>query len=350
MNMLLSVVMLILFFQQATFANISPYPWYFDSIGITNETLSYTKRNSSVVVSVIDSGVAFVGGLSDKEYAKYSYTKDGSPYPVKDFGEAYYTHGTAMASLIASDGAVLGVFPGANISSRRVVPNPDNDSWMSAVTDANLIDLSSGIEKIINISGGQKDPNAATAWSDLLSRIGRENKKLIVAAVGNDGADIRTITPAQRIWPAAYHPTSELNKKNDPVIRVAALAEYRKGDTPVLHRGIVSGSRYGNGWVDIGAPGQNIPYLTPDNTVKVGSGTSEASAIVSGVLAAMVSCNPNATAQDLKKTLLDTADKYTSLEDEITDGRVLNANKAIKTFCMKSYVNSENNLRSRREL
>lgn len=345
-----NIILLSLLLQQAAFAKINPYPWYFDSIGISNETLSYTNRNSPVVVSVIDSGVAFIGGLSDKEYAKYSYTKDGSPYPVKDFGEAYYTHGTAMASLIASDEIVFGIFPLANISSRRTIPNPDNDSWMRAVTDANLIDLSSGVEKIINISGGQKDPNASTAWNDLLSRIGRENKKLIVAAVGNDGADIRTTTPAQRIWPAAYHPTSKVNKKNDPVIRVAALAEYRKGETPVLHRGIISGSRYGSGWVDIGAPGQNIPYLTPDNTVKVGSGTSEATAIVSGVLAAMTSCNPNATAQDLKKTLLDTADTYASLQDEITDGKVLNAEKAIKTFCIKSQVTNVNELRSKREL
>lgn len=350
MNIFFKAIVVILFLQQVSFASVNPYPWYFDSVGISNETLSYTNRNASVVVSVIDSGVAFVGGLSDKEYAKYSYTKDGSPFPVKDFGDAYYIHGTAMASLIASDKKVFGVFPLANISSRRTIPNPENDSWMKAVTDANLIDLSAGVEKIINISGGQKDPNATTAWNDLLARIGRENNKLIVAAVGNDGADIRTITPAQRIWPAAYHPSSKVNKKNDPVIRVAALAEYRKGDVPVLHRGVISGSRYGSGWVDIGAPGQNIPYLTPDNTVKVGSGTSEATAIVSGVLAAMTSCNPNATAQELKKTLLDTADTYPSLQDQITDGKVLNAEKAIKTFCMKNYANSMNNVRGKSEL
>ncbi|EHP9687465.1 subtilase AB5 cytotoxin subunit A, partial [Escherichia coli] len=123
--------------------------------------------------------------------------------------------------------------------------------------------------------------------------------------------------------PAAYHPVSSVNKKQDPVIRVAALAQYRKGETPVLHGGGVTGSRFGNGWVDIAAPGQNITFLRPDGKTGIGSGTSEATAIVSGVLAAMVSCNPRATATELKRTLLESADKYPSLADKVTEGRVL---------------------------
>ncbi|EFK2076569.1 subtilase AB5 cytotoxin subunit A, partial [Escherichia coli] len=111
------------------------------------------------------------------------------------------------------------------------------------------------------------------------------------------------------------------NKKQDPVIRVAALAQYRKGETPVLHGGGVTGSRFGNGWVDIAAPGQNITFLRPDGKTGIGSGTSEATAIVSGVLAAMVSCNPRATATELKRTLLESADKYPSLADKVTEGR-----------------------------
>lgn len=313
--------------------------WYFDVLGINDKTMSYTNKNAPVAVTVVDSGVAFVGGLSDTEFAKYSYTKDGSPYPVKG-DEALYVHGTAMASIIASKYGVLGVYPDAMISNRRVIPNGVPDSWIKAIEAISLNkSLSPGQEKIINVSGGQKGNNSATAWADLLSRLGKDNDKLIVAAVGNDGADIRKISPEQRIWPAAYHPSSKINKKFDPVIRVAALGQYTKSQVPSLHGGGITGSRYGSGWVDIAAPGQNINYLKPDNTTGVGSGTSEATAIVSGVLAAMLSCNPRATAQELKTTLLNTADQYSNLADKVTDGRVLNAGRAIQSFCEKSRVN-----------
>ncbi|EEV6494979.1 subtilase AB5 cytotoxin subunit A [Escherichia coli] len=313
-------------------------PWYFDAIGLTETTMSLTDKNTPVVVSVVDSGVAFTGGLSDSEFAKFSFTQDGSPFPVKE-PEALYIHGTAMASLIASRHGVYGVYPHALISSRRVIPDGVQDSWIRATESImSNVFLAPGEEKIINISGGQKGISSASVWTELLSRMGRNNERLIVAAVGNDGADIRKLSAQQRIWPAAYHPVSSVNKKQDPVIRVAALAQYRKGETPVLHGGGITGSRFGNGWVDIAAPGQNITFLRPDGKTGIGSGTSEATAIVSGVLAAMVSCNPRATATELKRTLLESADKYPSLADKVTEGRVLNAEKAISMFCKKNYI------------
>ncbi|HEA8538873.1 TPA: subtilase AB5 cytotoxin subunit A, partial [Escherichia coli] len=239
-------------------------PWYFDAIGLTETTMSLTDKNTPVVVSVVDSGVAFVGGLSDSEFAKFSFTQDGSPFPVKE-SEALYIHGTAMASLIASRHGVYGVYPHALISSRRVIPDGVQDSWIRATESImSNVFLAPGEEKIINISGGQKGISSASVWTELLSRMGRNNERLIVAAVGNDGADIRKLSAQQRIWPAAYHPVSSMNKKRDPVIRVAALAQYRKGETPVLHGGGITGSRFGNGWVDIAAPGQNITFLRPD--------------------------------------------------------------------------------------
>lgn len=94
----------------------------------------------------------------------------------------------------------------------------------------------------------------------------------------------------------------------------------------------MSGSRYGNGRVDIGAPGQNIPYLSPSGSIEFGNGTSEA-AIVSGIISVMRSCSPSSSAQEIKKILLDSADTYENLKEYITDGRVLNAGSAIKRVC-----------------
>ncbi|EJC9613505.1 subtilase AB5 cytotoxin subunit A, partial [Escherichia coli] len=137
-------------------------PWYFDAIGLTETTMSLTDKNTPVVVSVVDSGVAFVGGLSDSEFAKFSFTQDGSPFPVKE-SEALYIHGTAMASLIASRHGVYGVYPHALISSRRVIPDGVQDSWIRATESImSNVFLAPGEEKIINISGGQKGISSAS--------------------------------------------------------------------------------------------------------------------------------------------------------------------------------------------
>lgn len=222
-------------------------PWFFEATGLNATTMAATDRNTPVVVSVIDSGVAFTGGLSEAEFARFSFTEEGSPAPPAT-PEALHIHGTAMASVIASRRGVEGVYPHALIASRKVIPNPVRDSWIKAIENILATDyLSPGEEKIINVSGGQQGASVASAWADLLSRIGKANDRLIVAAVGNDGADIRTLSPQLRIWPAAYHPAARVNRAQDPVIRVAALAQYRRGDVPDIHRGGVTGSRYGNG-------------------------------------------------------------------------------------------------------
>ncbi|KAA0967682.1 S8 family serine peptidase [Pseudomonas sp. ANT_H12B] len=331
-------------------------PWYFDvlDLDLLKESRVDTKNIS---VAVIDSGVSFVGGLKKSQgFESFSYTSDGNPRPVNNesAGRVGYIHGTAMASIIAYDSkwatadkglkegvSLKGIFPSVSIVSRKTFPSPSTDSWISAISAAGALKAGfPGHEKIINVSGGQSkvDASRATAWIDLISRIGRENSKLIVAAVGNDSASIDSISHEQRIWPAAYRPKLPLRKKEDPVVRVAALAQYKKGENPKLYSGSVSGSRFGRGWVDIAAPGQNIPYMTPDGAFASGAGTSEAAAIVSGVLAVMASCSPSSSAQALKSTLLETADRYPVLEDKVAQGRVLNAGKAIDMFCSKAEI------------
>lgn len=317
-------------------------PWYFSAIGL-DQIADKIKIRSTVSVSVVDSGIKFVKGLAGTEAFSKSYTTDGKTEPVKGTDEAKYIHGTAMAGVIASQDTivqgnrVVGVAPGVKIVNRRWTPNGTNSTaLLTAVEDAVSLQADERVqETIINISGGNTGTGNANEWNGLLQRLGAAGNALIVASVGNDALDIRTASPDKQIWPAAYKPKAKVHKDNDPVIRVAALAQYKSGETPQIYRGRSTGSRYGSGRVDIGAPGQNIAVLTPDGEVKPSNGTSEAAAIVSGVAALLKSCNPGATMKAIKQAILVNADKVASLEDKITEGRVLNVARAYNNFCPK---------------
>ena len=305
-------------------------PLFFKIINFPMTYKSYTYRKNNPV-TIIDSEIHSIPSINIT--ATYRHIPKESQ--KKDLDSPNYIHGTAMASIIAGthylsgDQSFIGILPGTPIINRIVMPsNGSKTAFLDAVTSAVL----SENEKILNISGADIGSKNATEWTELLKKIGQENKVLIVAAVGNDARNIATTPIDYQYWPAAYKPKRKIDKENDPVIRVAAL-QFDNTGFPKLYATRNSGSRYGKDRVDIGAPGFNIPYLTPSNEMGVGNGTSEATAIVSGVIAAMSACTPSTSPNRIKEILFKTADKYDHLNEFITEGRVLNAGKALEEIC-----------------
>ena len=115
----------------------------------------------------------------------------------------------------------------------------------------------------------------------------------------------------------------------DAVISVGAVQEYSKAQRPELYKN----SNYGKD-VNILAPGTNIAVLGYSGTAKISAGTSDATAIVSAVVALMTSCNPFATAFEIKKVLLERAKVHEHLKGKAKDGKVLDAWKAVEAFCV----------------
>ncbi|WP_161597757.1 S8/S53 family peptidase [Fluviispira multicolorata] len=322
-------------------------PEFFEFINFPKDYFYHNENH--ILVTVIDSVVQPLPNIELINTFNHTELKTHK----KDLDDPNYIHGTAMASIIGAkldsyEGKpFVGIFPGIPIINRAVIPRYNHEtSFLNAIQAADL----KGDEFILNISAADIGTKNATEWNELLKEIGKKDKILVIAAVGNDARNLNNISPSKQFWPAAYKPRKKEFIDSDPVIRVAALS-FKTGKPRIYESAMGTGSRFGKGRVDIGAPGYNIPYLTPSSELKVGNGTSEATAIVSSIIAVMRSCSANNSAKYFKDLILETADQYEHLKDKITEGRVLNAGKAIEKAChrvrhrkMKELIESKRNL------
>jgi subtilisin family serine protease len=93
---------------------------------------------------------------------------------------------------------------------------------------------------------------------------------------------------------------------------------------------VLSSSNYGILTVDIAAPGQNILSCLPNNSYGVMTGTSQATAFVTGAAALVMSHkNQYLQAPEIKKYILATGDSSSSLQTKTRTSRQLNLFKAL---------------------
>ncbi len=229
-------------------------------------------KGDDVIIALIDSRVDtkqpdFAGRIVDTYDAGCGANAPPDP------------HGTGMAGAIASHSGLVGVAPDAKIMA--ICAFGGSGSATPQATSANIIrGLDYAIEhgaKIINMSfAGPQDPALAQEL-----QVAREKGILIVAAAGNAGA---TSPP---LYPGA-----------DPnVIAVTATDE---------HDRLFSGANQGS-YVAVAAPGVNVLVPAPEGGVQVTTGTSVATAHVSGVAALLVAEEPSRTPEDIRAILVDTA-------------------------------------------
>jgi hypothetical protein len=209
-------------------------------------------------------------------------------------------HGTAMASLIfGRDGQ--GVAPGCR---GLVVPIfRDRPGECSQLDLAGAIDrLAARGVQVINISGGEWAPSGA-AGPHLAEAVRRAAGRgiLIVAAAGNDGC-------------ACLHVPAAL----PGVLAVGAMSE---NGVPLPSSNWGAAYRAGG----LLAPGDGLVAAMPGGGADVASGTSPAAAVVSGVVALLLSLERAAGRTPdpfrVRDILLDSADRC--LDDPITCQRFL---------------------------
>jgi len=175
-----------------------------------------------------------------------------------------HTHGTGMTGAIVAQRRLMGIAPGARILAVRAF-SPDAKESAQATTRHILAGLEWAIQKgarIINMSfAGPYDPMLALAMKNA-----REKGIVLIAAAGNAGP---TSPP---LYPAA-----------DPnVIAVTATDENDQ---------LFSGANQGP-QIAVAAPGVNILEPSPNNAYQLTTGTSVATAHVSGVAALLIGRNP----------------------------------------------------------
>src|SRR5690606_27358231 len=93
---------------------------------------------------------------------------------------------------------------------------------------------------------------------------------------------------------------------------------------------IIASSNYGKNTVDIAAPGFRIRSAIPGNGAGYMTGTSQATAFVSGVAAMIKSKYPNMKFDQVKNIILSSSLKVKNFEGKILGAGKLDAGRAIE--------------------
>lgn len=218
-------------------------------------------------------------------------------------------HGTHIAGIIgavAGNGkGIAGVAPQVSLMCLKYfdpkVPSTDNlKNTIQAIHYA----IKMGAH-IINYSGGGTEPSPEEKAAVEESR---KAGILFVAAAGNE----RSNSDKFKYYPADYGISN--------VISVTAIDP----STSVL-----PSSNYGTETVDIAAPGQNILSTLPGNSYGFMTGTSQATAFVSGGGVLIKARNRKFGMEEVKKFILDTGSVQKSLVGKARSYRLLNLYNAV---------------------
>ncbi len=105
-----------------------------------------------------------------------------------------------------------------------------------------------------------------------------------------------------------------------------------------LNDNITTFSNYGAQTVDIAAPGNGTYTASIGSNYSFFGGTSAAGPIVAGVVALLKSFKPNASAVEIRQTIIDSADPQPSLQGKIVSGGRINADRALKLIGLEGPV------------
>ncbi|GAA4908594.1 type VII secretion-associated serine protease mycosin [Stackebrandtia albiflava] len=254
--------------------------WYLDAMKAVEA--QEVSQGEGVTVAVVDTGVDPEHiDLRGRVLEGAVITADGpQPGDTSDRDG----HGTAMAGLIAGSDtdsdSLIGIAPEARILPVRIDRDADGTLDQDLVYEGVRWAIDQGAQ-VVNLSltgRGQHDD----AWKRELIEYALEHDAVIVAAVGN-----RTPESAEVGEPAAI----------PGVIAVSGMG--KDGE-------VWSGSLTGD-QVVLCAPAEDLPHLRPGGGMRMASGTSAATALVSGTVALIRSAHPDASAAEVVTRLVSTA-------------------------------------------
>ncbi|MDG4767866.1 S8 family serine peptidase [Solwaraspora sp. WMMD406] len=248
--------------------------WHLDFLAVSRA--HQLSRGSGVRVAVVDTGVAGHPDLRDNLTTGVDLvTSDPAAATIDDDG-----HGTSVAGLIAAHGrpdgsGVLGIAPRATL-----IPVRDRVRSGDALPDQLAAGIDAAVRAgadVINVStSSAPSPSLAAAVQAALAA-----DVVVVAAAGNRPRDVGVAFPAFV----------------DGVVAVGAVG--RDGEYDPIS---VTGSR-----ISVTAPGVQMHSTTPDGGYLASTGTSTATAVVSGAVALIRSRFPTMTAREVVERLTATA-------------------------------------------
>ena len=225
------------------------------------------STGSDVVVAVIDSKI-------DTRNSDLAGVIAGEQDEVGTAAPAH-VHGTAMAGAIAAHSKLIGVAPNVKLLAVRAFSGTSEGAQGTTFNILKGIDWAAARNaRIVNMSfAGPPDP----LLREMLARA-HARGMVLIAAVGNAGPR------SPPLYPAAY----------PEVIGVTATDANDKL-MPQANRGPQ---------VAVAAPGVDILADAPDDKFQLTTGTSVATAHVSGVAALMLAQDPSLTPDEVRKRLV----------------------------------------------
>lgn len=265
------------------------------------------RKNKNVVVAVVDTGIDYShpflksnlyipkGSVNLQNYGLDFSTPQFTTTPIDHHG-----HGTHVSGIIKS------IFPEVQILALKYYnPQASGQANLNSTIKALRYAVDQNVD-VINYSGGGPEPSA-----EELSILRRAEKKgiLIIAAAGNEKSDIDNSKNAY--YPASYGLSN--------IITVGAHDEYNK---------LIASSNWGTKSVDIAAPGYRIKSAIPGNGAGYMTGTSQATAFVTGVVAMLKSQYPDFNYQQLRNIVLSSSKRVPELKGKVLGSGKLDAAQA----------------------
>ena len=192
--------------------------------------------------------------------------------------EPPHSHGTGMAGAIAAHRNMLGTAPRVGLLTVRAF------SATASSAEGTTFNILKGLDwaadqgaRVVNMSfAGPPDPRLRDALQKAYNR-----GMVLIAAAGNAGPN------SPPLYPAA-----------DPGVIGVTATDSRDA--------VFSGANRGT-YVAVAAPGVDVFAPAPNGAYQLSTGTSIASAEVSGVVALMIERNPSLTPAAVRRILMETA-------------------------------------------
>jgi len=274
------------------------------------------EGNRKVVVAVIDTGIDpnhrdLMMNIWRDQANKNSKTfgwnfVSNQPNPTDTHG-----HGTHVAGII---GAIADPNTGVSGVAHQVSIMPIKYYSDQNSGPTNLKNTIRAIHyavdhgaKIINYSGGGPE---FSQEEYLAIKKAEARGVLFVAAAGNEHQN--TDQKENAYYPSAYRLTN--------ILSVAATD---------IRNNLLPTSNWGKTTVDVAAPGENIFSTLPAGRFGYMSGTSQATAFVTGLAALLLSHDPSLTPQQIKTFITANVDAFPHLQAKLISGGRVNAYRAL---------------------
>ncbi len=285
-----------------------------------------TEGSRNVIVAVIDTGIdASHPDLKPnlwKSPGNRNRPSSGSVYGWDFVTQGpnpvdFHGHGTHIAGII---GAIANPRTGTSGVTRNVQIMPVRYYSEHAPGSVNLSNTIKALHyaidngaRIINYSGG--GPEYSEEEYQAMKKA-EERGVLIVAAAGNDRHN--TDVEEYRYYPAAYGLKGLKN-----IITVASMDSENR---------ILPSSNWGVRSVDVAAPGESILSTIPGGRYGRMTGTSQATAFVSGIAALILSKAPALSPSQVKELIVKNTTPIANLRTKVGSGGKVDAFRAISAL------------------